>query len=142
LIIALAAAAFAAQAFTQVSRAQVRVSALQAQLSSLQRRVGADEQGAARERQNVRSLAARAIGAQRSVDRVNWELQSLPTEAEVAHMRAKLEAFAACIPRLQREIGGLRINWRMAPARSAAVYFRLSTTAPIPASCSPVLWGR
>src|SRR5947209_2346786 len=72
LVIALAATAVAVEGFTQASRSQQRVAALQAQLRSFQLRIGADERSAAGERQLMRRVAARATGAQRSLDRVSW----------------------------------------------------------------------
>jgi hypothetical protein len=144
LVIALAATAVAVEGFTQASRSEQRVAVLQAQLRSFGQRIGADERGAAGERQLMHRVAARATGAQRSLDRVNWQLQSLPSEAEVARVRGELDAYARCIPRLQGEIDGLGIVWKLNPAKPRMDYFKLFTAgAPkSSASCSGALKRR
>ena len=128
--------------FTQASRSQARVAALRADLSGLQQRIAADESGVASERLHVRSVAAKAIGVQRSLDHVSWELASVPTEAEVARVRGQLAAYAACMPQLRRELEGLGINWRVDPAKPSTDYFKLVTVAPMSPSCSAALTGR
>jgi uncharacterized protein HemX len=137
LVIALVATAVAIEGFMQASRSQQRIVALQAELSGFQRRIGVDEQRVAGERQLMRRVAARAAGAQHALDQVSWQLQSLPSEAEVARVRGALAAFAGCIPRLQGEIDGLGIVWKINPKKPAADYFKLFTpTAPKARSCS------
>jgi hypothetical protein len=142
LIVALAAVAIAYQGFTQEARSQTRIKALQAQLGGLQRRVASDESGVASERVHVRSVAAKAIGVQRSLQHVNWELASVPSESEVARVRGQLAAYAACMPQLKRELEGLGINWRIDPGKPTADYFKLVTVAPMSRSCSTLLTGR
>jgi hypothetical protein len=142
LIIAVAAAAFAAEGLTQDSRSRSRIAVLQAELTTLQQRMGADEHGAAGERLHMRRVAAQAIAAQRALGRVNWELQSLPTENEVARVRNRVTAYAACIPELQSAIDHLGINWRINPVKPNADYFKLFTAAPVSRSCAIVLTGR
>jgi len=139
LIVAIATAVFGVEAYNRAARSEQRVTALQADLASLQRRVAGDERAAAGDRQHARSVAARASAAQRSVQRVNWQLQSVPTEAQLAGMRSELAAYAAyaaCIPALQSEIDGLRLNWRIDADKPATDSFKLFTTASAPASCS------
>jgi hypothetical protein len=143
LVIALAAVAVAVTGFMQAARSQRRVAALQAQMRGFQRRIGADEQRAAAQRQLLRSVAARATGAQRSLDHVSWQLQSLPSETEVARVRGELAAYAGCLPRLQGEIDGLGIVWKLNRAKPRTDYFKLFTTAaPKAASCSGALKRR
>lgn len=139
LIVAIATAIFGVEAYKRAARSERRVAALQAELSSLGQRVAGDERAAAGDRQHARSVAARASAAQRSVQRVNWQLQSVPTEAQLAGMRNQLAAYAAyaaCIPALQSEIDGLRLNWRIDANKPATDSFKLFTTASAPASCS------
>lgn len=143
LVIAVAATAVAVEGFTQAAHSQQRVAELQAQLRSFGLRIGADERSAAGERQLMRGVAARADGARRSLDRVSWQLQSLPSEAEVARVRGELDAYAGCIPRLQGEIDGLGIVWKRGPTKPGTDYFKLfTTTAPKSASCSGSLKRR
>jgi hypothetical protein len=143
LVIALAATAVAVEGFMQASRSQQRLAALQAQLRSFGQRIGSDERSAVGERQLMRGVAARAAGAQRSLDHVSWQLQSLPSETEVARVRGELGAYAACIPRLQGEIDGLGIVWKRAPAKPRTDFFKLFTTAaPKATSCSAALKRR
>ncbi len=142
LIVAIATAIFGVEAYKRAARSERRVAALQAELSSLGQRVAGDERAAAGDRQHARSVAARASAAQRSVQRVKWQLQSVPTEAQLAGMRNELAAYAAyaayaaCIPALQSEIDGLRLNWRIDANKPATDSFKLFTTASAPASCS------
>ncbi len=139
LIIALATAVFGVEAYKRAARSEQRVAALQADLASLEQRVTGDERAAAGDRLHARSVAARATAAQRSVQRVNWQLQSVPSEAQLAGMRNELAAYAAyaaCIPALQSEIDGLRLTWRIDADKPATDSFKLFTSAPAPASCS------
>jgi cell division protein FtsB len=139
LIIALATAIFGVEAYKRAARSEQHVAALQAELSSLGQRVADDERAAAGDRLHARSVAARATAAQRSVQRVNWQLQSVPSEAQLAGMRNELAAYAAyatCIPALQTEINGLRLTWRIDADKPATDSFKLFTSAPAPASCS------
>jgi hypothetical protein len=142
LIAALTMATVGIEAYVRAGHQQARITALQAQLAGLQRRVAADERGAAAERRHVRSVAAQAVSARRALSRVNWALQSVPSEAQIAGVRDELAAYASCIPQLQREIAGLGISWRVDPAKPASGYFRLGTVAPISASCRSALTGR
>ena len=139
LIIALATALFGVEAYKRAARSEQRVATLQAELASLEQRVTGDERVAAGDRLHARSVAARATAAQRSVQRVNWQLQSVPSETQLAGMRNELAAYAAyaaCIPALQSEIDGLRLNWRIDADKPATDSFKLFTSAPAPASCS------
>lgn len=139
LIIAIATAVFGVGAYNRAARSEQHVSALEAELASLQQRVAGDERAAAGAQRHARTVAARASAAQRSVQRVDWQLQSVPTEAQLAGMRNELAAYAAyaaCIPALQSEINGLRLNWRIDANKPATDSFKLFTTAPAPASCS------
>jgi cell division protein FtsB len=142
LIIAVAGAAWGIRGATQASRSQSRIAALQAQLAGLQQRVAADERTVASERQQLRSVAARAGGVQRSLQRINWALQSVPSEAQVASVRNDVAAYAGCIPRLQREIDGLGLSWRIDPAKPSTDSFKLFTAAPVSHSCAAALAGR
>jgi hypothetical protein len=141
-IIALATAAFGIEAYVRAGHQQTRITALQADLARLQQRVLADEHGAASVRQHVRSVAAQASGARRAVARLNWALQSVPSEAQVAGVRNDFAAYAGCIPQLQREIAGLGISWRINPSNASIDSFKLSTNAPISTSCASALTGR
>jgi hypothetical protein len=139
LIVAIATAVFGVEAYKRAAHSEQRVATLQSDLASLEQRVAGDERAAAGDRQHARSVAARATAAQRSVQRVNWQLQSVPTEAQLAGMRNELAAYAAyaaCIPALQSEIDGLRLNWRIDANKPATDSFKLFTTASAPASCS------
>jgi hypothetical protein len=139
LMAAVAGGAFGVEGLIQASSARTRVTALQAQLTSLEQRVGADEQDAASARLEMGKVAGRATGAERSVSRslarINWSLQSVPSQAELAQMRGQLAAYSACIGQLRNEIAGLGIDWRIYPSRPTADYFKLSTAAPGSASC-------
>lgn len=141
-IVAVGTAAFGIEAYVRAGHEQARIAALQADLAGLQRRVGADEHGAAGVRQNVRKVAAQASSARRAVARFGWTLQSVPSEAQVAGVRNEFAAYAACIPQLQREIAGLGVSWKINPGKPSIDFFRLSTKAPISASCSSALSGR
>lgn len=141
-IVALATAAFGVQAYVRSGHQAARITALQADLSQLQQRVAGDERGAASERQHVRKIAAQANSAHRAVARFGWALQSVPSEAQVAGVRNQFAGYAACIPQLQSEIAGLGVSWRFNPAKHAVDLFKLSTSAPISASCAGALTGR
>jgi hypothetical protein len=139
LMAAVAGGAFGVEGLIQASRAGARVTSLQAQLTSLEQRVGVDEQGAASARAQMGKVAGRATGAERSVSRslarINWSLQSVPSQGELAQMRGQLAAQNACIGQLRSEIAGLGIDWRIYPARPSADYFKLYTAAPGTSSC-------
>src|SRR5277367_5302717 len=94
LMIALATAGFGVEGFMRASRSQKRVAALQADLASLQQRVGADERAAAGAQRHTRTVVARATAVQQSIQRVDWQLQSLPTEAQLANLRNELAGYA------------------------------------------------
>jgi hypothetical protein len=140
LMVALTAGAFGVDGLLQASRERSRVASLQAELSSLQQRVAADEQGVASERVEVGNLAGRASGVERSVSRslgrLNWSLQSVPSEAEMARMRGQLDADAACLGQLRSELDGLGISWRIDPAKPSTDYFKLFSSASASASCA------
>jgi len=148
LVIALVTAIFGVDAYMRSSNSQRRVAALQAELASLQRRVGADEQAATGEQRHARNVVARAVAAQKSIQRVKWQLQSVPTEAELAGVRNdvaglsnNMATYAACIPQLQAEINSLRLSWRIDAAKPSTDYFRLFTPTPASASCSARVTG-
>jgi predicted lipoprotein len=141
-IVALATAAFGIEAYVRAGHQQRRITALQADLASLQHRVVADEHGTAAVRQHIRSVAAQASSARRALARVRWALQSVPSEAQVAGVRNEFAAYAACIPQLQSEIAGLGVSWKINRAKSSIDFFKLSTNAPISASCASALAGR
>lgn len=141
-IIALATAAFGVEAYVRAGHQQTRITALQADLSRLQQQVTADEQSAASVRRRVHSVAAQASGARRAVSRLQWALQRVPSEAQVAGVRNEFAAYAGCIPQLQREIAGLGVRWRVNPSKTSINFFKLSTTAPISTSCASALTGR
>ncbi len=142
MIVALATAAFGVEAYVRAGHQQTRITALQADLTRLEQRVAVDEHGAASVRQRVRSVAAQASSARRTVARFGWALQSVPSEAQVAGVRNEFAAYAACIPQLQREISGLGVSWSVNPGKSSIDFFKLSTSAPISASCASALTGR
>jgi len=142
LIVALVAAGFGAEGFVKASRSQRRVATLQAELDGLQQRVAADEQRAASERQHVRTVAARASSAQKSVRHVSWLLQSVPSQAQLASVRNEFAPYAACLPQLAREVSGLGISWKVDPTKPSSDYFRLFTEAPMSASCGAALGRR
>ena len=141
-MVALATAAFGVEAYVRAGHDQARIAALQADLAGLQRRVNADERGAASVRKRVGKVAAQASSAHRAMTRFNWALQSVPSEAQVAGVRNEFAAYADCIPQLQSEISGLGISWKVNPGKSAIDFFKLSTSAPISASCARALTGR
>ena len=98
-MVALVTAAFGADAYVRADRSQQRVAALQADLASLEQRVGADEQTAAADRRTRRQrlragLRGTAVGQADST----WQLQSLPTEAQLAGLRNDVANYAACVP--------------------------------------------
>lgn len=140
LVLAMALAGFGAEGLVSASRSRSRVATLQAEVSSLQQRLDADERGAASESGHMRVIAARATGADssltRSLARINWSLQSVPSEGELARLRNELTAYAACAGQLQSELDGLGINWRIDPAKPSTDYFRLVTAAPVSRACS------
>ncbi len=141
-VVAVAAGTFGIQAYVRAGHEQLRITALQADLTQLQQRVITDEHGAASVRRHIRSVAAQASSAHRALARFSWALQSVPSEAQVAGVRNEFAAYAACIPQLQREIAGLGISWRVNPSKSSLDLFKLSTAAPISASCASALTGR
>jgi hypothetical protein len=140
LMVALTAGAFGVEGLIQASRERSRVNALQAQVTSLTQRLGADEQGAASERAEVGKVAGRASGVARSVSQslahINWSLQSIPSEAQLAVLRSAVDSYAACVGELQTELNGLGINWRIDPEKPASDYFKLFTAAPASGACS------
>lgn len=140
LVVALTAGGFGVDGLIQASRMRSRVSSLQGELTSLQQRVAADEQGSASERIEVGKVAGKATGIERSMSRtlgrVSWTLQSVPSEAELARVRSQLDADAACIGQLQGQLDGLGIDWRIDPAKPSSDYFKLSSGAPASATCS------
>jgi hypothetical protein len=142
LIIAVAGATWGIRGATQASRSQSRLAALQAQLTGLQQRVAADERAVATERQQLRGVAARSGGVQRSLQRINWALQSVPAEAQVASMRNDVAAYAGCIPQLQREIDGLGLSRITDPTKPSTDSFKLVTAAPVSPSCAAALTAR
>ena len=142
LVIALAAALVTIQGLTQASRSQARIAALQADVNGLKQRVRTDERAAAADRRHVNEATAQAASVGRALQHVNWEVASLPTETEVAHLRGGLANYAACLPELQREIKRVGIAWRIDPAKPRRDYFRAFTAAPISRPCSAALSGR
>ena len=135
LIIALVTAGFGVESYLRAVRSQKRVAALQADLASLEQRVSADERAAAGDRRHVRSVAARASAAQQSVKRVTWQLQSVPSEAQLAGLRNEVANYAACMPQLRNEIDSLRLTWRIDAAKPSADAFKLFVATPASASC-------
>ncbi|MGB8875763.1 MAG: hypothetical protein WCD11_05580, partial [Solirubrobacteraceae bacterium] len=139
LTVALTAGAFGVDGLIQATRERSRVSSLQAELTSLEQRVATDEQGNASERVEVGKVAGRATGIERSMSRtlgrINWSLQSVPSEAQLARVRSQLDADAACIGQLQGQLDGLGIDWRIDPGKPSSDYFKLSTVAPASAAC-------
>jgi uncharacterized protein HemX len=139
-MVALSAGAFGVDGLIQALHERARVASLQAELSSLVQRVGADEQGVASERVAVGKVAGKATGMERSVSRslarINWSLQSVPSEGQLARVRGELDADATCIGELQTELDSLGINWRIDPEKPSTDYFKLFTGAPASESCS------
>lgn len=143
LVIALATGVVGVEGYVRASRSGRRVAALQAELASLQQRVGADERAAAGEQRHTRAVVDDASAVQKSIQNFIWQLQSVPTEAQLAGLRNELAglgddvaAYDACIPQLQAEINGLRLSWRIDATKPSTDYFRLFTAAPAPASAS------
>ena len=87
LIVALVAAGFGAASYSRAARSENRVANLQAEVAVLQQRVAGDERAAAGEQRHAGSVVARANAAQRSIRRFGWQLQSLPSQAELAGLR-------------------------------------------------------
>jgi hypothetical protein len=141
LIVALAAAGFGAASYSRAARSETRVATLQAEVAALQQRVAGDEESAAGDRRNAGSVVARANAAQRSIKRFSWQLQSVPSEAQLAGLRSQVAAYTACLPQLQREINSLRLSWRIDATKPTADSFKLFTSAPASASCSATLSG-
>jgi hypothetical protein len=140
-IVALVAAGFGAASYSRAARSENRVANLQTEVAVLQQRVAGDERAAAGEQRHAGSVLARANAAQRSIRRFGWELQSLPSQAELAGLRDQVAAYAACLPQLQREIKGLRLSWRLYVAKPSADSFKLFTSVPASPSCSTALTG-
>jgi hypothetical protein len=139
-MVALTAGAFGVDGLIQALHERARVASLQAEVGSLEQRVGADEQGVASDRVAVGEVAGKATGLERSVSRslarINWSLQSIPSEGQLARVRGLLDADATCIGQLQTELAGLSINWRIDPEKPSTDYFKLFTGAPVSASCT------
>jgi uncharacterized protein HemX len=128
LVIAAAGAIWGARAQLQSSRAH-------SELAALQRRVAGDERTNAGLRRHLSTVAARTGGVQRSLQRINWTLQSVPSEAQLAGVRNHVAAYAACLPQLQREIDGLGLSWRINAAKPSRDSFRLFTSRRASSSC-------
>jgi hypothetical protein len=94
----------------------------------------------ASERAEVGKVAGRATGVARSVSRslarINWSLQSVPTEAQLGALRSAVDAYATCVGELQSELNRLGINWRIDPAKPSSDYFKLFTAVPASGACS------
>jgi len=139
-MVALTAGAFGVEGLIQASHERSSVAALQAQVTSLTQRLSADEHGAASERAEVGKVAGRASGVARSVSRslarINWSLQSVPSESQLAVLRNAVDAYAACVGELQSELSGLGIDWRIDPEKPSSDYFKLFTGGRVSASCS------
>lgn len=142
LIVAAAGAAWGANGTLQASRSRAHVAVLQAEVASLEQRLTADERAAAGQARHLRTVAARAGGAQQSLQRINWALQSVPSEAQVANVRNELAAYTACLPQLQREIEGLGLSWRLDPAKPATDSFKLFTASRVSRACATALSGQ
>ena len=141
LVAALAAAGFGAASYTRAARSESRVATLQAELAALEQRVAGDEQAAASERRHAGSVVARANDLQQSIKRFGWQLQSVPSEAQLAGLRNQIAAYATCLPQLQREIDGLQLSWRIDATNPSADSFKVFTSAPASAPCSAALTG-
>jgi hypothetical protein len=145
LMVALTASGFGVEGLIQASHERSHVSALQAQVTSLTQRLAADEQGVASERAEVGKVAGRATGVARSVSRslarISWSLQSVPSEGEMARLRGTLDVYAACVGQLQDELNGLGINWRIDAAKPSTDSFKLFTTARPSGACAAVSGG-
>jgi hypothetical protein len=142
LVVALAAAGFGAASYTRAARSESRVATLQAEFAALEQRVAGDEQAAAGQRRHAGSVVARANDLQRSIKRFGWQLQSVPSEAQLAGLRNQIAAYATCLPQRQREIDGLQLSWRIDATKPSADSFKLFTSAPASVSCTAVLTGR
>ena len=141
LIVAMAAAGFGAGSYTRAARSERRAATLEAELEALQQRVAGDEQAAAGERRHAGSVVARANDLQRSIQRFGWQLQSVPSEAQLAGLRNQVAEYATCLSQLQREINGLQLTWRIDATKPSADSFKLFTSAPASAPCSAALTG-
>jgi len=142
LIVALAAAGFGAASYSRAARSETRVATLQAEVAALRQRLASDEHAAAGERQHAGSVVARANAAQQSIKRFSWQLQSVPSEAQLAALRNEVAAYAACLPQLQKEFNGLRLSWRIDTTKPSADSFKLFSSARMSAWCSAALTGR
>lgn len=141
-MLALASAMFTVQGLTQLSRSQARIAALESNVRSLGARIAADEHTATADRRHVNTVVTQATGTARAVNHLNWELTSVPTEAEVAHMRGELAVYNACLPELNRDVDRLAITWKINPTRPSMDYFKPFSSAPMSAACSAALAGR
>ena len=145
LMAAVTGGALGVEGSIQASHARSRVVTLQGQVTSLERRLDAVEQGDASARTELGKVAGRATGVEqsvsRSIARINWSLQSVPSEGQLASLRGALNAYAACVGELQSEIARLGISWRINPARPSADYFKLFTAAPPSGACSSISTG-
>jgi hypothetical protein len=72
---------------------------------------------------------------QQSLQRVNWALQSVPSQAQIGSVRDDVASYAGCMHQLQREIDSLRLTSRIDPTRSSSDSFKLFTATPVSASC-------
>lgn len=142
MVIALGAALFTVQGLTALSRSHAQIASLRADVNNLQQRVRTDEQAAAVDRRHMRSVTAQASGASKALQHVSWQVASLPTETEVAHLRGGLALYAMCVPQLQREISRLGIAWRIDPRKPRRDYFKPFTAASISRPCAAALTGR
>ncbi len=133
--VAVAGATWGIRGATQASGSHSQIALLQAQVASLQDRIAADERTAASQRRQLRRVGARASGVQQSLQRINWALQSVPSQSQIAGMRDDVASYAGCIPQLQREIDGLALTWKIDAAKPATDSFKLLTTTPVSASC-------
>jgi len=139
LVVALAAAGFGAASYSRAARSETRVATLQAEVATLQQRVTDDEKAAAGVQMHTGNIVKRANAAQQSIKRFKWQLQSVPSEAQLAGLRDQVAAYAACLPQLQREINGLRLNWRINATNPSDDSFKLFTSAPASPSCEAAL---
>ena len=133
--VAVAGATWGIRGATQASRSHAQIAALQTQLAGLQARVSADERIASSQRRQLRAVAARAGNVQHSLQRINWALQSVPSQSQIGSVRDDVASYAGCIPQLQREIDGLALTWRINAAKPSSDSFKLFTTTPVSASC-------
>jgi hypothetical protein len=133
--VAVAGATWGIRGATQVSRSHAQIASLQAKLAGLQERVADDERSAASARAQLRRVAARAGNVQQSLQRINWALQSVPSQSQIGSVRDDVASYAGCIPQLQREIDGLTLRWNIDAAKPSSDSFKLFTTTPASASC-------